>query len=116
MSGKSEKIVIRLSGDTMGRGDDELGKRLINSFLNVLNESSKTPEAVVLFNSGVKLACEGASTLEALNDLSEKGVTILNCGTCLNHFGLNKKLRVGKESNMYEITETMMNADKVIPL
>jgi len=100
----------------MGRGNADLGSKLMNTFLNVINEVTPTSKTVVLFNSGVKLCCEGSPVLEHMQDLVEKGVTLLNCGTCLNYFELNGKLKAGKESNMVEITETMLNADLIIPL
>jgi hypothetical protein len=41
-------------------------------------------------------------------------VNLLVCGTCLNYFEVKDKLKRGKVSNMYEITEQMMKAEKVI--
>ena len=109
-------LVIQLANEGMGRGDEVLGKRLMNTFLHVLTEASIQPNAIVLFNSGVKLACEGSAVLDELNELEQKGITILACGTCLNHFELSKKIKVGRESNMVEITEAMINADRIVPL
>lgn len=109
-------IVIQLASDGMGRGDEELGRRLMNTFLGVLGQAEQSVGAIVLFNSGVKLACEGSPVLDELKDLEERGTVILACGTCLNHFGLEKKVVAGKPSNMVEITDTMLRAEKVIPL
>jgi len=41
-------------------------------------------------------------------------VEILTCGTCLNHYGIADKLRVGQVTNMYVIAEKQMNATLVI--
>lgn len=109
-------IVIRISKDTMGVGDEELGRRLVASFLNVLAEMDATPSAIVFFNRGVYLCVQDSPVLDVLEDLAERGVRLLNCGTCLNHFGLSEELSVGRESNMVEITETLLGAEKVIPL
>jgi hypothetical protein len=38
------------------------------------------------------------------------------CGACLNFYNLEEKLLVGKVSNMYDITNAMKFADKVITL
>ncbi|MDO5417551.1 MAG: sulfurtransferase-like selenium metabolism protein YedF, partial [Lachnospiraceae bacterium] len=46
--------------------------------------------------------------------LAEQGVEILTCGTCLNHYGLSDTLSVGEVTNMYEITERMTKAGKLI--
>jgi selenium metabolism protein YedF len=109
-------IVIRISKDTMGVGDEELGRRLVASFLNVLAEVDKTPSAIVFFNRGVFLCLKDSPVLDVLGDLQQRGVVLLNCGTCLNHFEVSEKLSVGRESNMVEITETLLGAEKVIPL
>ncbi|MCB2199201.1 sulfurtransferase-like selenium metabolism protein YedF [bacterium] len=109
-------IVIQLANDGMGRGDEELGKRLMTTFLQVLGQADQTVAAMVLFNTGVRLACEGSPVLQELKELEERGTMILSCGTCLNHFDLGRKLVVGKASNMVEITDTMLKAEKVIPL
>ena len=39
---------------------------------------------------------------------------ILTCGTCLNHYGLTERLRVGAVTNMYVIAEKQMQADLVL--
>ena len=41
---------------------------------------------------------------------------MLLCGTCLGHFELNEHVAVGEVSNMYDISETMLRATKVINL
>lgn len=111
-----KRVALRLSSDTMGRGDDALGHRLMETFLNVLAELDPRPQVVVLFNSGVKLACEGSPVLEPLRDLERDGARILSCGTCLDHYELSRSVRVGEASNMVAITEAMFGADLIVPL
>jgi peroxiredoxin family protein len=60
------------------------------------------------------LASEGSEVLETLKKLSEKGVEILACGTCLDFYGLKEKLRVGMVSNMYDIAQSLLEADHLI--
>ena len=62
----------------------------------------------------VKLAIEGAESLQDLKSLEERGVEILSCGTCLNFYGITEKLRVGSVTNMYTILERQMKATRVI--
>lgn len=113
----NRKIVVQLGSDTMGRGDSRLGKKLMQTFQNVLPEDELSPPyAMVLFNSGVKLACNGSELIEPLKDLETVGTTILCCGTCLEYYNLKDQLLVGKTSNMVEITHTMMLADHLVPL
>ncbi len=112
----SGPLVVAVSGDTMGRGDDELGQVLIRSFLHTLIEADPRPDTLIFFNSGVRLAVEGSQSLDDLRTLSGQGVQILLCGTCLGHFGLKERVDVGEISNMYAISETMLQAEKVINL
>jgi selenium metabolism protein YedF len=109
-------LVVVISGDTMGRGDDELGHVLIRSHLHTLTEIAPRPDVLVFLNSGVKLATEGSPCVEDLQALATQGTCILLCGTCLGHFGLKEQVAVGEVSNMYEISETMLRAQKVVNL
>lgn len=112
--GKQKKIVLFLGSDNIGRGSDELGKVLMKSYLYALSESACYPTVILLMNSGVKNAVEGSDTLKSLQTLVGKGVDILVCGTCLDYFSLKEKIAVGRISNMYDISEQMLQADKVI--
>ena len=107
-------FVVFIDSDSLGRGSEELGKILMRSFLQTLEQSESRPQKIILMNSGVKLSCEGSEVLEDLQEFSRKGVEILSCGTCLDYFGVKKKLRVGKVSNMYEILDSLARAGKVI--
>ena len=69
---------------------------------------------LVFVNSGVKLTIEGTEALSVLQELESQGVSILVCGTCLNHFGLLEKKRVGETTNMLDIVTSLEVAEKVI--
>jgi len=109
-------IVLAISSEQMGRGDDRLGEVLMRSHLHTLTEIEPRPDTVIFFNGGVKLAVEGSAVLDDLRTLEDQGVSILLCGTCLGHFGLKDKVAAGKISNMYEISETMLKAAWVVNL
>lgn len=108
--------VLVVQTEAMGRGDKELGRLLMRSFFHTLGEVTPRPERIVLFNTGVKLACEGSPVLEDLCALEAEGIEIMACGTCLGYFELKEKLAVGRVSNMYEIAQTMLSAGKVVTL
>jgi len=124
VGGKAENIqgvassdnVVFIDTDSLGRGSEELGKILMRSFLQTLEQSEVHPQRIILINSGVKLACEGSEVLEDLQEFAAKGVEILSCGTCLDYFGIKKKLMVGKVSNMYEIINSLARAGKLIKI
>ena len=61
-----------------------------------------------------KISCEESPSLEDLKSLEAQGVEILTCGTCLNHYGLTDKLKVGEVTNMYVIAEKMTQADLIV--
>lgn len=111
---KEEKMVVVLSSDKMGEGDEELGKVLIKGFIYAITQLDKYPKAVLLYNSGVKLSSEGSDSIEDLKVLEENGVEILSCGTCLNFYNLQDKLQVGKVTNMYSIVEELAGATNII--
>lgn len=111
---KEEKMVVVLSSDKMGEGDEELGKVLIKGFIYAITQLDKYPKAVLLYNSGVKLSSEGSDSIEDLKLLEENGVEILSCGTCLNFYNLQDKLKVGQVTNMYSIVEALAGATNII--
>jgi selenium metabolism protein YedF len=111
---KSKDIVIYISSQHLGSGDEDLGSFLMKAFLKTLLDLETRPSRLILVNSGVQLAAEGSKVLETLQLLSEKGVEILCCGTCIEFYELKGKVRAGRISNMYEIIESMMKADRVI--
>ena len=111
---KPDHTVVVISADHMGEGDEALGKILLKGFLFALTQQETLPRTVLFYNGGASVTCEGSASLEDLQKLQELGVEILTCGTCLNHYGLTEKLRVGEVTNMYVIVEKQMQATKVI--
>ncbi len=111
----SLNTVLVLKYNQMGMGDEELGKLLMRSFLNTLNQDdSLLPTTIIAYNSGVYCAVKGTDTAETLLALEQKGVKIILCGTCLDYYQLKDSVGVGQISNMYKIAETVAKADKVI--
>ena len=116
LSGSGGEYVFVLSADFMGKVDNQLGHVLIKAFLNTLTDRDDAPSRLILFNTGVALACGEAETIEALKRLESRGVTILACGTCLDFLGLKESLKVGTVSNMYEIVDTLTGAERCITI
>jgi selenium metabolism protein YedF len=112
----SGALVLAVSSDVMGRGEDELGGILMRSFFHTLGEVEPLPQTILLFNTGARLACEGSPVLEDLRALEAQGVEVLVCGTCLGYFEIKDALSVGQVSNMYDIAEAMLRAGKVVNL
>ena len=119
-AGKAEAVsgplVLVISSDVMGRGEDELGTILIRGFFHTLGEVQPLPQTIILFNTGARLACEGSQVLADLRAVEARGVEVLVCGTCLGYLEIKEQLSVGQVSNMYDIAETMLRAGKVVNL
>ncbi len=111
---ETQKIMVTVATDCMGHGDDELGAKLMVSFLTTLKEMGDELWRLVFVNNGVKLTIGGSNVLPVLKDLEDHGIRILVCGTCLNHFTLLDKKQVGETTNMLDIVTAMQLADKVV--
>ncbi len=105
-------VVIR--SQVMGTGDDELGRLLMRSCINSLEELDALPSIVVLYNSGVMLALEGTDTAKSLIALSLKGVEIIVCGTCIDFYEVRPRLAVGTVTNMLAINNTLIRASRIL--
>lgn len=111
---RKKGMLVVLSGNVMGTGDPKLGTSLMKAFVFALTKQDQLPEAILCYNTGAYLTCEGADTLEDLKLLEAEGVTILTCGTCLDFYGLKEKLAVGGVTNMYDIVERMEGATTIV--
>jgi selenium metabolism protein YedF len=110
----ASKIMVMITTDRMGYGDEELGRKLMISFIKTLKEMGPDLWRLVLVNNGVKLTIAGSAVLEDLKALAAQQVHILVCGTCLTHFNLLDQKEVGDTTNMLDIVTAMQLADKVI--
>ncbi len=106
--------VVCLKSSLMGEGDPDLGKVLMETFVENLKLQNHLPTHVVLFNSGVKLAMKESPVCSSLSELEELGCRIMLCGTCIDHYGLQYEIGVGMISNMVSITEILIQTGHVI--
>jgi selenium metabolism protein YedF len=104
---------ILIQSEALGRGDDKLGMMLMANFLRLLGESPEKPAALVFWNTGVKLICEGSQVIDHIKKLEGQGVEILACTTCLEHFDLMEKRKVGKPTTMVKSIQSMFSTDMV---
>ncbi len=113
---QEDRQLILITSNVMGRGDDELGARLMHNYIATLPEMGDSLWRILLINSGVKLAVDGSPDLENLQKLEQSGVSILVCGTCLDHFQLLEHKRVGQTTNMLDVVTSLQLASKVIKI
>lgn len=114
LDSRKKGMLVVLSANVMGGGDEKLGKSLMKAFVFALTKQDQLPETILCYNTGAYLTCEGADTLEDLKSMEAEGVTILTCGTCLDFYGMKEKLAVGSVTNMYDIVERMENAKTIL--
>ncbi len=112
--GDAKKIMVMCATDRLGFGDDALGLKLMVNFLRTLKEMGDELWRLVFVNNGVKLTIDGSEVLDDLKAYESEGLKILVCGTCLDHFNLLEKRRVGETTNMLDIVTAMQLADRVI--
>lgn len=109
--------VLFIGSDVIGRGENyELGSLLMQKFLHELGWHRFKPKTIVLMNNGVKLVTVDSLEVGELKQLENQGVDILACGTCLSRLELTAKVAVGKVSNMTDIANILLGAEKVISL
>ena len=111
-----KETVLLVTSSTLGQGSEELGKLLMRSFIYSLKETEFLPSKMLFLNSGVFLTTEGSPVLDELKQLTEMGVEIFSCGTCLDYYKLKDKLEVGSVTNMYDTVESMLSVAKCITL
>jgi len=111
---KAEKLLVYVDGDTMGRGNDELGRILMRAFLKTIKELKNMPWRIIFINTGVRMVSQESDYIETLKEIECAGAEILSCGTCLDFFKLKDRIAVGRISNMFEILSSFTEATKVI--
>ncbi len=108
------RVVVQVASDSMGIGDVGLGKKLLKGFIYSLTQLDELPATMLFYNSGAHVTCEGSASLDDLRNLSDAGVEILTCGTCLEHYGIADTLAVGEVTNMYVIAQKLTGASVVV--
>lgn len=110
------KIMVMVTTDRMGYGDDSLGLKLMANFIRTVKEFGPDLWRLVFVNNGVKLTIESSDVVDVLTSLESDGVKIMVCGTCLEHYGISTAKRAGETTNMLDIVTAMHLADKVITM
>lgn len=109
-----KRIVVHISSEFMGRGDDGLGARLMAAYFDTLAQFAENITHITLVNSAVKLIAQDSPVLAEARELEKLGVQFVACGVCLKHFGLDDKIAVGMISNMYSILAAQKEADLIL--
>ncbi len=111
--GHEEPVVYLFDSDFIGT-NRELGKVLVNGFLNAISSLPHKKSTIIFISNGVKLTTHRSYVLETLEKLRDRGCEMLICGTCLDYFKIRDKVKVGTISNALEIVQTLTGAAKVV--
>jgi len=108
--------VLMITRYGMGNAEPELMLKVLGTYLRLVNENNILPAAICFYTDGVKLAVTGSPVLDTLRSLESKGVRLILCNTCLNHFNLIDEVQVGIVGGMADVIEAQRLAAKVITL
>jgi len=111
---KQGDFVIVFSSDKMGEGEEELGRMLMINFIKAIKDLDVLPKKLVFYNNGVKLGASDSVLCDHLKEIETMGVGLLFCGTCVNFYSLQDKIKIGTLSNMFEIAQVMASAGNVV--
>jgi selenium metabolism protein YedF len=100
--------------DTLGSGDEELGRLLMRNLIYSLARGHDRPERLMFMNGAVRLTCDGSAVLEDLRMMAAAGVLVKSCGTCLDYLGLKESLAVGEIGDMAGSAAVLAGAADVV--
>ena len=87
-----QPTIYLFGADSLGRGNEELGRILATEFLIDLGLQEDLPAAMAFYNSGVRLLEQGSPAADAIADLVSFGVQILADSVSVEAYGLEGKL------------------------
>ncbi len=94
--------------------DDDLGEILTIGFFSTIGELDLLPGKIIFYHEGVRLVLDGSPVLDHLRKLESLGVVIMICGTCVDHYKVKERVRVGTISNAYDILMAMSEAHHLV--
>lgn len=115
-SSKDKGYVFVFAKDSVGEGDETLGKMLAGAFLETMWEMEERPNKIIFLNSGIFLCLKDSPYLDAVKSLEKLGIELLLCGTCVEYYNKKDEVAVGEISNAYTILSSITEAGKVINL
>lgn len=107
------RTVLILNQDQLGQGEQAFSQKILGTLLRK-SAAFKDLDAIVFYNTGVKLVAPDSPVFVELNMLAEQGIDLLPCGTCVEEY--NVDVQVGDISDMDTILRELDAATKVITL
>jgi selenium metabolism protein YedF len=110
----STGTIVFLTKDTLGEGDPEFSRTLLNIFLQTTLESGLKPRAILLINTAVRLLAKDSQALKVLIDLRAAGCEVLACGLCVDFYKVKDDVQQDQVTNMFAICEYLFAAERII--
>lgn len=108
----TEGLFIVVTSDVMGREAD-IGRVLMKGFFETMKDMGALPQAIFFMNSAVRLTTTDEEFVPLLKGIQDSGVEIYSCGTCLKHYGLEDRLRVGHRGSTGQVIEGIKDSKAV---
>jgi hypothetical protein len=105
-----QRPTVVFRSECAGEGDQELGRRLAGEILQALRDHPEAPQALLFYNSGVRMAIGGSPSLDILAQLQVRGSEILVCRSSLTVWTTDGEPAVGKSASMAELVDRMRQA------
>ena len=101
-----QKVFMVISSDIMGKEED-IGKVVIANFFETVKATKQIPHTIFFLNAGVKLTTLNEEIIKTLKDIELMGTEIYSCGTCLKHYNLEDKMKVGHRGASTQVVEAL---------
>lgn len=108
------RVVVAISSDTIGTGDEEHGADLLSEFLQGLSERKTLPDEILIYHRGVRILSDGHPLFDKLRRLRMRDVTVKACAESLDFYKIKPAEWTIQPVSMMEITQSLMKADRVI--
>lgn len=108
--------VMLIRADAIGKGDGELGRVLVQRFINEWVRMDEKPNTLIMINAGVHLVHQHAPTAKAIKKLIDVGVNVYVDLTSVEYYRLNLDELVGTVIPTQRIVEILLLAPKVLTL
>lgn len=102
-----------MNSEYIGQGDETLGFEILMTFLNSLLKRVDKPQAIILWNTAVKLMTAQSPASGPLRELELAGVNILGGVLCLNDLCIADAVIVGKAVTMHEILDLILHNEVI---
>ena len=107
-----QKVFLVISSDVMGKEED-IGKVVLRNFFETVKSTKEIPHTIFFINAGVKLTTLDEDISGILKDIAFMGTEIYSCGSCLAHYNLEDKMKVGSRGASTQVVEAL-NDFKVV--